>query len=197
MMDGGFPLANAHLTFRWFVSGYRLVKKVHSTELNIRQEDCFECLIQNEGFLGGVRGVKVELKDSCFKGQKGRIGSIRSLSSAQASVCPFEDSAHKAAKVMLLYRENGLWIKHLERFYFTVFSLVRMQFQCPCWHSTGDFLNGKTEWDFAPFRSENVVFWVEALLARATETRLWAMGRLCCRKRGADAFTVCPHKWFD
>lgn len=39
MMDGGFPLANAHLTFGWFVSGNRLVKnqqisvQVHSTEL--------------------------------------------------------------------------------------------------------------------------------------------------------------------
>lgn len=163
----------------------------------ISQEDCFECTIQNEGFLGGVRGVKVELKDSCFKGQTGRIGSISSLSSAQASVCPVEDSAHKAAKVMLLYREKSLWIKHLERFYFTVFSLVRMQFQCPCWRSTGDFLNGKTEWDCALFQSENVVFWVEALLVRATETRLQAMGRLCRWKREADAFTLCPHKWFD
>lgn len=52
--------------------------------------------------------MKVELKDSCFKGQTGRIGSISSLSSAQASVCPVKGSAHKAAKVMLLYSEKSL-----------------------------------------------------------------------------------------
>lgn len=96
----------------------------------IRQEDYFECLIRCEGFLeggggGGEKGMKVELKDSCFKGQTGSIGSISSLSSVQASVCPVEGSAHKAAKVMLLYSEKSLWIKHLERF---VFSLVRIRF---------------------------------------------------------------------
>lgn len=66
----------------------------------IRPEDYFECSIQIEGFLGGgVRGVKVELKDSCFKGQTGRIGSIGSLSSAQSSVCPAEDSPTKLPKL--------------------------------------------------------------------------------------------------
>lgn len=168
VMDGGFPLANVHLTFGWFVSGNRLVKNHQSESLSkcipqsrkIRPEDYFECSIQSKGFKGGgVRGVKkVELKDSCFKGQTGRIGSIGSLSSSQSSVCPAEDSAHKAAKVMLLYSEKSLWIKHLECFHFTVLSLVRMQFQCTRWRSTGVFLNGKTEWAFALFQSENVVF---------------------------------------
>lgn len=144
----------------------------------IRQEDCFECLIQCEGLLergGGVRGMKVELKDSCFKGQAGRIGSISSLSSVQASMCPMESSSHKAAKVMLLYGKKSVWIEYLKC---TVFPHVWMWFSCPCWCSTGDFLNGKTEWGFALFQTENVVFEVAALLARASEMRLRTLGWL-------------------
>lgn len=109
----------------WWKTSESLSKCIPQSR-KIRPEDYFECSIQSKEFLrGGVRGVKVELKDSCFKGQAGRIGSIGSLSSSQSSVCPAEDSAHKAAKVMLLYSEKSLWIKHWKRFNFTVLSLVR------------------------------------------------------------------------
>lgn len=55
MMDGGFPLANAHLTFGWSASENSLVKnqripiQVHSTELQnkTRRLWVFQC----EGFL--------------------------------------------------------------------------------------------------------------------------------------------------